>query len=96
MKEVKDLLDADQNFMSFTFKAKYKIRTNCLEYNKVLSVLKLFGKRCSSNLSSHNSRDLIASLLSSPNVSQMVYKYFIEKKKKKSCNPDEKSRKMAF
>ena len=94
MKEVKDLLDADQNFMSFTsFKAKYKIRTNDLEYYKVLSVLKLFGERCSSYLSSHNSRDLIASLLSSSNVSQMVYKCFVEKK---GCNPDEKSRKMAF
>ena len=40
VKEVKDLLDADQNFMSFTsFKAKYKIRTNYLEYYKELQKL---------------------------------------------------------
>ena len=46
VKDVRDLLNADQNFMSFTsFKAKYKIRTNYLEYYKVLSVLKLFEKK---------------------------------------------------
>ena len=46
VKEVKDLLDADQSFMSYTtFMAKYKIQTNYLEYYKVLSALKHFRKK---------------------------------------------------
>ena len=80
-KEVKDLLDADQNFMRYTtFMAKYKIQTNYLEYYKVLSVLKHFRKKCSSNLNNHNPQKTAElSLLSSSNVCKTVYKCFIEK-----------------
>ena len=81
VKEVKDLLDADQNFMSYTtFMAKYKIQTNYLEYYKVLSALKHFRKTCLSNLNNQNPQKTAESLLSSSNVCKTVYKCFIEKK----------------
>ena len=71
VKEVKDLLDADQNFMSYTiFMAKYKIQTNYLEYYKVLSTLKHFRKTCLSNLNNQNPKF----------ICKTVYKCFIEKK----------------
>ena len=80
VKEVRHLLDADQNFMSYTtFKAKYKIQTNYLEYYKVVSVLKSFRKKCS-GLNNHNSKNTAESLLLSLNVCKAVYKCLIEKK----------------
>ena len=51
VKEIRDLFDAEQNFISYnTFTAQYNIKTNYLEYYKVVSALKHFGKKCSSNL----------------------------------------------
>ena len=45
VKEIRDLLDVEQNFTSYpTFTAKYNIETNCLGYYKVVSALKHLRK----------------------------------------------------
>ena len=46
VKDVKDLLDvSNYNFLSYTaFITKYNIKTNHLDYYKIVSVLKLFRK----------------------------------------------------
>ena len=51
MKGVKDLLDSSNyNFLSHTaFITKYNIKTNYLEYYKVVSALEHFRKKCSLN-----------------------------------------------
>ena len=51
VKEIRDLLDAEQNFISYNaFTAQYNFKTNYIEYYKVVSALKHFRKKCSSNL----------------------------------------------
>ena len=51
VKEFRDLLDAEHNFIRYNaFTAHYNIKTNYLEYYKVVSALKHFRKKCSSNL----------------------------------------------
>ena len=49
MKDVKDILDTDgKSILSYTaFTAKYKIKTNFLEFYKVVSAVKLFRQKCS-------------------------------------------------
>ena len=72
VKEIRDLLDAQQNFISYnTFTAQYNIKNNYLEYYKVVSALKLFRKKCSSNL--NNPTRKYVSLLSSSNVCKKFY-----------------------
>ena len=48
VKDVKDILDTDGNsILSYTaFTSKYKIKTNFLEFYKVVSALKLFRQKC--------------------------------------------------
>ena len=49
MKDVKDILDTEgKSVLSYTaFTAKYKIKTNFLEFYKVVSAGKLFRQKCS-------------------------------------------------
>ena len=55
VKDVKDLLDdSNYNFLSYTaFITKYNIKTNYLEYYKVVSALKHFKKKCSNRSKLH-------------------------------------------
>ena len=79
VKEIRDLLDAEQNFISYNaFTAQYNFKTNYLEYYKVVSALKHFRKKCSSNLN-NATRKYVLSLLSSSNVCKKFYECFIEK-----------------
>ena len=85
VREVRHLVDGDQDFMGYTtFKAKCKIQTKYLEYYKVLSALKDFRKRCS-GLNNHNAKDTAVSLLLSLSVCKRVYKCLIEKKVSTPC-----------
>ena len=49
VKDVKDILDMDGNsILSYNaFTTKYKIKTNFLEFYKVVSAVKLFRQKCS-------------------------------------------------
>ena len=89
MKEIRDLLDAKQNFISYnTFTTQYNIKTNYLEYYKVVSVLKHFRKKCSSNL--NNPTRKYVSLLSSSNVCKKFYECIIEKNSSTPIKSQEK------
>ena len=89
VKEIRDLLDAEQNFISYnSFTAQYNIKTNYLEYYKVVSVLKHFRKKCSSNL--NNPTRKYVSLLSSSNVCKKFYECIIEKKSSTPIKSQEK------
>ena len=45
MKEIRDLLDNDQNFLSYNvFIDKYRIKTNYLEYHKGISAVAHYKK----------------------------------------------------
>ena len=92
VKEIRDLLDAEQNVISYnTFTAQYNSKTNYLEYYKAVSALKHFRKKCSSNL--NNPTRKYVSLLSSSNVCKTFYECIIEKK---TIKPYKKPGKMAF
>ena len=78
VKEIRDLLDAEQNFISYNaFTAQYNFKTSYLEYYKVVSALKHFRKKCSSNL--NNATRKYVSLLSSSHVCKKCYECTIEK-----------------
>ena len=80
VKEVQDLLNQDQTFLSYTaFIDKYTIKTNYLEYFKVISAIKQFKKVCSSVLNNPVPNDP-ASLLSRPNICKEFYRRLIEKR----------------
>ena len=89
VKEIRDLLDAEQNFISYNaFTAQYNFKTNYLEYYKVVSALKHFRKKCSSNL--NNATRKYVSLLSSSNVCKKFYECIIEKKSSTPIKSQEK------
>ena len=80
MKEVKDLLNQDQTFLSYTaFIDKYTIKTNYLEYFKVISAIKQFKKVCSSVLNNPLPNDP-PGFLSRPNICKEFYRRLIQKK----------------
>ena len=80
VKEVKDLLNQDQTFLSFTaFIDKYSIKTIYLEYFKIISAIKQFKKVCLSVLNNPLPNDP-ASLLSRPNICKEFYRRLIQKK----------------
>ena len=77
------------NFISYNaFTAQYNIKTNYLEYYKVVSALKHFRKKCSSNL--NNPTRKYVSLLSSSNVCKKFYECVIEKKSSTPTKSQEK------
>ena len=63
VKEVRDLLDHDQTFLSYNaFVAKYKIKTSYLEYFKVIAALKQFKKVCLPALDNPSTDDTVSLL----------------------------------
>ena len=83
VKDVKDILDTDGNsILSYTaFTAKYKIKTNFLEFYKVVSAVKLFRQKCSQQPNrGPKTKTLRQTLLASEKACKTVYKSIIEKK----------------
>ena len=83
VKDVKDILDTDGNsILSYTaFTAKYKIKTNFLEFYKVVSAVKLFRQKCSQQPNrGPKTKTFGQTLLASEKACKTVYKSIIEKK----------------
>ena len=82
MKDVKDLLDvSNYNFLSYTaFITQYIIKTNHLEYYKVVSVLKHFRKKCSDNQNFTTLEKAIDNLVSSEKVCKKIYQILVKRK----------------
>ena len=90
VKEVKDLLDKDQTFLSSkAFIDKYNIKTNYLEYFKVISALKQFKKSFSPVLHNSLSND-IAILLSHSKICKEFYRRLVQKKASTPLQSEEK------
>ena len=84
VKDVKDILATDGNsILSYTsFTSKYKIKTNFLEFYKVVSALKLFRQKCSQQPNrGPKTKTFGQTLLASEKACKTVYKSIIEKKK---------------
>ena len=80
VEKVKDLLDKDCHFISFhDFVKKFKIKTNYLEYYKIVSTLKQYKKICSP-IPCSDPKDVTKNLLSHTKICKKVYKHLIEKK----------------
>ena len=80
VKEVRDLLNQDQTFLSYNaFVAKYNIKTNYLEYFKVIAALQQFKKVCLPALD-NPSTDGTVSLLSHSNINKESYKRLVQNK----------------
>ena len=92
MKDVKDLLDdSNYNFLSYTaFITKYKIKTNYLEYYKVVSALKHFRKKCSNNQNFTTLEKATDNLFSSEKVCETFYQIFIKRKTSSPVKSQEK------
>lgn len=66
VKDVKDILDTNGNSILryITFISKYQIKTNFLQYYKVVSALKLFRQSVSTNQRKTQNQDLSANIIS--------------------------------
>ena len=74
---VKDVKD----FLSYTaFTTKYNIKTNYLEYYKVVSALKHLRKKCSNNQNFTTLEKSTDNLFSSEKVSKTFYQILLKKK----------------
>ena len=83
MKDVKDLLDSSNyNSLRYTaFIIKYNIKTNYLEYYKVVSALKHFRKKCSScNQNFATLEKASENLFSSKKVCEKIYQSIVKRK----------------
>ena len=82
VKDVKDLLDdPNYNFLSYTaFITKYNIKMNYLEYYKVVSALKHFRKKCSSNQNFTTLEKATDNLFSSEKVCKTFYQILLKRK----------------
>ena len=80
VKQVRDLLNQDQTFLSYNaFVTKYNIKTNYLEYFKVIAALKQFKKVCLPALDNPLTYDT-ASLLSHSIINKESYKCLVQNK----------------
>ena len=80
VKEVRDLLNQDQTFLSYNaFVAKYNVETNFLEYFKVIAALKQFKKVCLPALDNPSTNDT-ASLLLHSTINKESYKRLVQDK----------------
>lgn len=80
VKEVRDLLNWDQTFLSYNaFVTKYNIRTNYFEYFKLIAALKQFKKVCSPVLDNPSSNDTV-SLLPHLNINKESYRRLAQDK----------------
>ena len=78
--EVRDLLNQDQTFLSYNaFVSKYNIKTNYLEYFKVIAALQQFKKVCLPALDNPSTDDTV-SLLSHSNINKESYKRLMQNK----------------
>ena len=78
IKEISDLLDNDQNFLSYNpghnaFIDKYSIKTNYLEYHKVISAVAHYKKVYSTAYHDPTPKDPVDTLLSHTKVSKKLY-----------------------
>ena len=81
IKEIRDLLDNDQNFLSYNaFIDKYSIKTNYLEYHKVISAVAHYEKVHSTAYHDQSPKDSVDTLLSHTKVSKKIYECLINKK----------------
>ena len=82
VKAVKDLPDdSNYNFLSYAaFITKYKIKTNYLEYYKVVSALKHYRKKCSNNQNFTTLQKATDNLFSSEKVCKTFYQILIKRK----------------
>ena len=82
VKDVKDLLDdSNYNFLSYTaFITKYNIKTNYLEYYKVVSALKHFRKKCSNYQNFTTLEKATDNLFSSEKDCKTFYQIFLKRK----------------
>ena len=73
--------DLNYNFLSYTaFITKYNIKTNYLEYYKVVSALKHFRKKCSNNQNFTTLEKATDNLFSSEKVCKTFYQILIKRK----------------
>ena len=82
MKDVKDILDTNGNSILryITFISKYKIKTNFLQYYKVVSALKLFRQKRLNNPKGPKPKTFGQTLLASENACKTVYKSIVKKR----------------
>ena len=92
VKDVKDFLDdSNYKFLSYTaFITKYNIKTNHLQYCKVVSALKHFRKKCSNNKNFTTSEKAADNLFSSEKVCKRIYQILL---KRKTSSPVKSQRK---
>ena len=81
IKEIRDLLDNDQNFLSYNaFIDKYSIKTNYLEYHKLISAVAHYKKVHSKAYHDSTPKDPVDTLLSHTKVSTKIYECLINEK----------------
>ena len=81
MENVKDLLDEASRFISFdVFVRKFKVKTNYLEYYKVVSTLTRYKKLCSPITGNDQTQDATKTLLSHTKFCKKAYQCLMEKK----------------
>ena len=81
IKEIRDLLDNDQNFLSYNaFIDKYCNKTNYLEYHKVISAVAHYKKVHSTAYHDPTPKDTVDTLLSHTKVSRKIYECLINEK----------------
>jgi len=79
IKEIRDLLDNDQNFPSYNaFIDKYSIKTNYLEYHEVISAAAHYKKVHSTACHDQTPKDPVDILLSHTKVSKKIYECLIK------------------
>ena len=81
-KNLKDLLDgSDYHFLSYTtFITKHNIKTNHLEYYKVVSALKHFRKKYSNNQNFTTLEKAADNLFSSEKVCRRIYQILVKRR----------------
>ena len=81
IKEIRDLLHNDRNFLSYNaFIDKYSIKTNYLEYHKVISAVAHYKKVHSTAYHDSTPKDPVDTLLSHTKVSKKIYECLINEK----------------
>ena len=81
IKEIRDLLDNDQNFLSCNaFKDKYSIKTNYVEHHKVISAVAHYKKVHYTACHDPTPKDPVDTFLSHTKVSKKIYECLINEK----------------
>ena len=80
IEEVRNLLDKEDNFLSYNnFISKFNIKTNYLEYYKVISAIRQYKKACSPALGD-TAQVANEDFLSHSKICKKIYQHLIEKK----------------